>query len=86
MSDPRTDLEINCRSQLSLLEACRDDNPGAPDRLCGHASDLRPAANLPVDEAHPIDPVDVNGINKTAGEWYHLLYGRVYGIESRCCG
>ena len=81
MSDPQTDLEINCRAQLSLLEACRRDNPGRADRLRGHAPDLRASrATCPVDEEHPIDPVDVNGINKPAGEWYHLLYGRVYGL------
>ena len=28
MTDPYTDLEINCRSQLSILEACRHENPG----------------------------------------------------------
>ena len=37
---------------------------------------------LPVDEKHPIRPVDVNGINKLAGEWYHLLYNNVYGIRA----
>ena len=26
--------------------------------------------------------VDVNGINKLAGEWYHLLYNNVYGIPA----
>jgi hypothetical protein len=32
---------------------------------------------LPVDEDHPIAPVDVHGINKTTGGCYHLLYGCV---------
>ena len=36
---------------------------------------------LPVDELHPLDPVDVNGIHKLAGDWYHVLYGRVYGLR-----
>src|SRR5205823_9994910 len=27
MRDPYTDLEINCRSQLTILEACRYNNP-----------------------------------------------------------
>ena len=27
-------------------------------------------------------PVDVNGINKLAGEWYHILYNNVYGIRA----
>ena len=80
MSDPRTDLEINCTAQLSLLEACRADNPELRIVFAEHAPDLRAAALPPGDEGHPLDPVDVNGINKTAGEWYHLLYGRVYGL------
>ena len=43
MTDPYTDLEINCRSQLSILEACRHENPEVTDRLREHAPDLRPA-------------------------------------------
>ena len=34
----------------------------------------------PVDERHPVTPTDVNGINKSAGEWYHLLYAQVYAL------
>jgi UDP-glucose 4-epimerase len=37
---------------------------------------------LPVDERHPLRPVDVNGINKLAGEWYHILYNNVYGVRA----
>ena len=80
MSDPRTDLEINCTAQLSLLEACRRDNPSLRIVFAGTRQIYGTPRYLPVDERHPIDPVDVNGINKTAGEWYHLLYGRVYGL------
>src|SRR5262249_28161171 len=36
---------------------------------------------LPVDELHPLHPTDVNGINKMAGEWYHILYNEVYGLR-----
>ena len=80
MSDPRTDLGINCTAQLSLLEACRADNPELRIVFAGTRQIYGSPRYLPVDEEHPIDPVDVNGINKTAGEWYHLLYGRVYGL------
>jgi UDP-glucose 4-epimerase len=80
MSDPRTDLEINCTAQLSLLEACRADNPGLRIVFAGTRQIYGRPRYLPVDESHPVDPVDVNGINKTAGEWYHLLYGQVYGL------
>jgi UDP-glucose 4-epimerase len=37
---------------------------------------------LPVDESHPLEPVDVNGVNKLAGERYHLLYHAVYGLRA----
>jgi UDP-glucose 4-epimerase len=80
MSDPRTDLEINCTAQLSLLEACRADNPELRIVFAGTRQIYGKPRYLPVDEKHPIDPIDVNGINKTAGEWYHLLYGRIYGL------
>jgi UDP-glucose 4-epimerase len=82
MESPQTDLEINCRSQLSILEACRRDNPAirivfASTRQIYGAPDY-----LPVDEKHPLRPVDVNGINKMAGEWYHVLYNNVYGLRT----
>lgn len=80
MTDPRTDLAVNCTAQLSLLEACRADNPTLRIVFAGTRQIYGRPRYLPVDESHPIDPVDVNGINKTAGEWYHLLYGRVYGL------
>jgi UDP-glucose 4-epimerase len=80
MADPYTDLEINCRAQLSLLEACRLVNPDARVVFASTRQIYGRPEYLPVDERHPIHPIDVNGINKTAGEWYHLLYGQVYGI------
>src|SRR5690606_1402432 len=33
-------------------------------------------------EKHPLVPPDVNGINKLAGEFYHLLYHRVHGLKA----
>jgi UDP-glucose 4-epimerase len=81
MDDPATDLEINCRAQLSILEACRRHNPGATIVFASTRQIYGRPRYLPVDEEHPIAPVDVNGINKTAGEWYHLLYGRVHGLR-----
>jgi UDP-glucose 4-epimerase len=80
MRDPYTDLEINCRSQLSILEACRHYNPEAKIVFASTRQIYGRPQRLPVDEEHPIVPVDVNGVNKTAGEWYHLLYGEVYGL------
>lgn len=81
MSDPFTDLEINCRSQLSILEACRLHNPEVKIVFASTRQIYGRPQYLPVDESHPIVPVDVNGVNKTAGEWYHRLYGDVYGLR-----
>ncbi|MCP4535631.1 MAG: NAD-dependent epimerase/dehydratase family protein [Chloroflexi bacterium] len=82
MQDPYTDLEINCQAQLSILETCRKHNP---DIKIVFASTRQIYGNpdyLPVDEKHLLRPVDVNGINKMAGEWYHILYNNVYGIRA----
>lgn len=82
MSDPDTDLEINCRAQLSILEACRQHNPGIRVVFASTRQIYGRPDYLPVDEKHPTRPVDVNGINKLAGEEYHLLYSAVHGIRS----
>lgn len=82
MSDPRTDLEINAASQLSILEACRKHNPSIKIVFASTRQLYGKPEYLPVDEKHPVRPVDVNGINKLAGEWYHLLYNNVYGIKA----
>ncbi len=82
MTDPYTDLEINARSQLSILEACRHEAPQVKIVFASTRQIYGRPQRLPVDESHPIAPVDVNGINKTAGEWYHLLYGDVYGLQT----
>ncbi len=82
MHDPVTDLEINCAAQLALLEACR--------AVCSAASIVFASTRqiygrphyLPVDEKHPLHPVDVNGVNKMAGEAYHILYHDVYGLKA----
>lgn len=82
MNNPYTDLEINARSQLSILEACRRHNPGVKIVFASTRQMYGAPQYLPVDERHPLSPVDVNGINKMAGEWYHLVYNNVYGIRS----
>jgi nucleoside-diphosphate-sugar epimerase len=82
MVDPYTDLEINCRSQLSILEVCRKNNKDAKIVFAGTRGQYGKAVYLPVDEKHPLQPVDVNGINNTAGEWYHILYNNVHGIRA----
>ncbi|RIX40755.1 MAG: NAD-dependent epimerase/dehydratase family protein [Rhodocyclales bacterium GT-UBC] len=82
MHDPFTDLEINSRAQLSILEALRHNNPTARVIFASTRQIYGRPDFLPVSEAHPLRPVDVNGINKISGESYHLLYQQVYGIPT----
>jgi len=82
MQDPYTDLEINCRSQLSILEACRHYNKDIKIVFASTRQIYGKPDYLPVDEKHLLRPVDVNGINKMAGEWYHILYNNCYGVRA----
>ncbi|WP_322823135.1 NAD-dependent epimerase/dehydratase family protein [Chloroflexus sp.] len=82
MRNPYIDLDINCRAQLSILEACRKHNPGITVVYASTRQIYGKPDYLPVDERHLLHPVDVNGINKMAGEWYHILYNNVYGIRA----
>ena len=82
MENPFTDLDINAKAQLSILEASRKHNPDARIVFASTRQIYGKPKYLPVDEKHPRHPVDVNGINKIAGEQYHILYHEVYGIAS----
>jgi UDP-glucose 4-epimerase len=82
MKDPFTDLEINCRSQLSILESCRYNNPDVKVVFASTRQIYGVPDYLPVDERHLVHPTDVNGINKMAGEWYHIVYNNVYGVRA----
>lgn len=82
MHDPYTDLDINCKAQLSILEACRKYNPDIQIVFASTRQLYGKPDYLPVDENHLVRPVDVNGINKMAGEWYHILYNNVYSIRA----
>lgn len=82
MRDPFTDLEINCVSQLSILEACRHHNPSVRVAFAGTRGQYGRTGSRPVPEDHPMRPADVNGINNIAGESYHLLYNDIHGVRA----
>lgn len=82
MNNPYPDLEINARAQLFILEACKKYNPEIKIVFASTRQIYGKPQRLPVDENHPLQPVDVNGVNKMAGEWYHLVYNNVYGIRA----
>jgi UDP-glucose 4-epimerase len=82
LRDPHTDLDINCRSQLTLLEACRHHNPATKVVYASTRQIYGKPDALPVTERHLVRPTDVNGINKAAGEYYHLVYNNVFGVRA----
>lgn len=82
MVNPYPDLEINARAQLSILEACRKHNPTIKIVFASTRQVYGKPEYLPVDERHPLRPVDVNGVNKLAGEWYHMVYHDAYGLRT----
>ena len=82
LADPIADLDINCRAQLQLLELCRARAPGIVLVFAGTRQIYGRPDRLPVDETHPLRPPDPNGVSKMAGEAYHLLYHRIYGLAT----
>jgi UDP-glucose 4-epimerase len=82
LRDPYADLDINCRSQLTILEACRYNNPDTKVVFAGTRQVYGRPQRLPVDETHLVRPTDVNGINKAAGEYYHLVYNNVFHVRA----
>src|SRR5215471_1665542 len=82
MRDPYTDLDINCRAQLSMLEACRKFNSSVKVVFAGTRQVYGRPDHLPVDESQLVRPIDVNGVNKAAGEYYHLLYNNAFGVRA----
>lgn len=82
MRDPFTDLDINAKSSLAILESCRRYNTKIKIVFASTRQVYGKPHYLPVDEKHPLQPVDINGVNKLAGEWYHILYNNIYGIRA----
>jgi nucleoside-diphosphate-sugar epimerase len=84
MHYPQHDLELNCRAQLELLEACRHHNRGCKIVFTSTRQVYGRPVYLPLDEQHPLAPVDVNGVHKLAAENYHLLYQGIFGMRTVC--
>ncbi len=82
LREPEADLESNCRAQLAILEACRAENPEVRVVFTSTRQIYGRPRYLPVDEAHPQVPVDINGVHKVAGEAYHRLYHQLYGLRT----
>jgi UDP-glucose 4-epimerase len=80
VQNPLHDLEVNAVSQLSILEICRQTNPGIHIVYAGTRQIYGHPQYLPVDEKHPVEPADYNGVSKLAAEQYHTVTHRIYGL------
>lgn len=77
--DPLADIAVNAVAQVRLIQAARE---AAPDAIVVHASTRQfygKPVRLPVDEEHPVNPPDANGVSKFAGEQYWMIEHRVMG-------
>ena len=82
LSNPKWDMEINVAAQLNLLEACRLYNPSVVIVYTSTRQVYGIPQYLPVDEKHPVSPVDFNGVSNLAGEQYHSLYFKIFNIKT----
>lgn len=82
ISNPLLDIDINCRGAMTLLEAARKFSDKAVMVYAGTRGEIGRAEYFPIDEKHPTNPVDMNGIDKLAAEKYYLLYHSIYGMKT----
>ncbi len=78
MHDPFTDLDMNCRGNLIVLEAARRE--GSRLVYAGTRGQYGRVEYAPVDEKHPLHPTDMYGIHKAAAEQQCFLWGKVHGF------
>lgn len=83
MRQPWRDAEINAASQLRFLESCARAARGVRVVYAGTRQIYGVPQYLPVDENHPIQPVDFNGIHKYAATQYHLMWTEMGRIDAR---
>ena len=80
MQDPFSDLHMNTLGPLTVLEACKLENRDARVVYSGTRQAYGRPDVLPLVENLVLKPADVNGVNKMAGEWYHMVYAQAYGM------
>ncbi len=82
MQDPFNDLQLNCVGPLTVLEACRQINRDARIVYSGTRQSYGRPQSLPLVESHPLNPIDVNGVNKLTAETYHRIYHDAHGMKT----
>jgi UDP-glucose 4-epimerase len=81
MEDPWTDLDVNCRGNLVLLEALRAGNRGAKLVFVGSRLQYGRQAVQPVGEDQAPDPLCLHAIHKLTVEKYLRVYGSLFGLR-----
>jgi UDP-glucose 4-epimerase len=82
MQFPERDLQINTISQLRFLLACAEAARNVRVVYAGTRQVYGVPKYLPVDEAHPLQPVDFNGVHKLAATMYHMMLSRIGQIDA----
>jgi UDP-glucose 4-epimerase len=82
MQEPFEDLQMNAVAPLTVLEACRYENRDARVVYSGTRQSYGRPDTVPLVETQLLKPVDVNGVNKMAGEWFHMVYYGAHGIRT----
>jgi UDP-glucose 4-epimerase len=82
MQEPFEDLQMNAVAPLTVLEACRHENREASIVYSGTRQAYGRPEALPAVETQLLKPVDVNGVSKMAGEWFHMVYARAHGMHT----
>jgi len=81
MEDPWTDLDVNCRGNLVMLEALREHNRDAKVVFAGSRLQYGHPDHVPVNEAAPQQALCLHAIHKQTVERYLALYRKLFGIR-----
>ncbi|MCZ2157286.1 MAG: NAD-dependent epimerase/dehydratase family protein, partial [Bryobacterales bacterium] len=82
LAEARRDLELNVSSQLSFLHHCANCATGKRIVYTSTRQVYGRPQYLPVDERHPVEPVDFNGVHKQVAARYHLLMSGMGMIDA----
>src|SRR5207248_5607705 len=81
MDDPWTDLDVNLRGNLVLLEALRAANSTAKVVFVGSRLEYGRVGPAPVREDQPTHPRCLHAVHKLAVEQYLQLYRELFGLR-----
>lgn len=82
MQFPERDLQINALAQLRFVTTCSEVARRSRVVYAATRQVYGAPKYLPVDEGHPIQPVDFNGVHKFAATQYHLMLTRAGMLDA----